>query len=173
MSAYQNVTSDGRAVPQILSKQGRQIRELEASTSGQQWNSLATAARMDSVHVENSGVSTPAGGGTVLSASVVVPARKTTCHALVSMNGFYIPSTSDPRAYWLVFQIRIQGVLSPRLPRIPDNMDTFHLVGSFSRQFSVTPGDTVTIELVATGSSQYPSFGTDERSAIDAFLAFT
>lgn len=176
---YQPVTSNETAIPRQIQQLNRTLDTSLAATSGQVNGTLrelrATIAALpvpDSVHAERVGQKIPAGGGAIISEDITVPPGKTQCHAIATASGFYIPN-GEAMSDMLAFRISLGGASSRNLPRIPDNMSTFHIMGTFSRKWAVQPQTTILLRLNAVGASKKPSYGTDEWVALDVLMFFS
>ena len=169
---YLPISDNSRAIPQALADQARAIDDLNSMTSGQisgQLAALRRRAEITSAHWETSNWRA---SGVVLSGSIVVPPGKTSLRVLAALTGFY-NGGGGPMSDRAAFRISIGDVQSRNLARVPDNMDTYHLLGQYSRVLTVIPGQTVTLQVVAVAGSNPGTDTSMNWSALDVFAAMT
>lgn len=110
-------------------------------------------------------------GGTVASVSFTWPSNKDTVTIMAQMSGFYQADAGTPLSDRPAFHIRIGGTDSPVQPRVPDNMDTYHLVGAFNRKY--TGSGTATVQVrTQTGPTLSPAVPAN-RMYLGAIAVFT
>ena len=56
---------------------------------------------------------------------------------------------------------------------IPDNMDSWHLIGQFSADLAVQEGQSLVVSLVLAGGVIIAGKDYIHRASLDAFFAFT
>ena len=169
---YLPISDNSRAIPQALADQARAIDDLNSMTSGQISGKLAALRRRAEITSAHWETSNWRASGVVLSGSIVVPPGKTSLQVLAALTGFY-NGGGGPRSDQAAFRISINGTQSRSLARVPDNMDTYHLLGQYSRVLTVTPGQPVTIQVVALAGSNPGTDTSMNWSALDIFAALS
>lgn len=95
--------------------------------------------------------------GTIASISLPRPEGKTRATVLAQINGFYQADFDIPRSDLPAFRIRIGAQESTPQVRAPDNMDTFHIVGSFTRELNAAATVGVSVRTY-TGPQLSPAY---------------
>lgn len=185
MPLYRPIRTTASAVPDALAGLRSDISTLASATSGQingttaklkaMVEQLAEQVRVTpavyALHTEVTNWATASAGGTEASVSMTVPSGKYRAQVFASASGM---STSDGiHSHQPAFQIQIGSALSPALPSIPDNQNTFHLLGSYSASLDVTPGQTLTVSLILKSGTVLTTAAALHNASLDAYYAFT
>ncbi len=99
-------------------------------------------------------------GGTIAQISLSRPAGKTRATILAQINGFYQANLNVPRSDTPAFHIRIGAQESTPQVRAPDNNDTFHIVGSFTRELNANANVGISVR-TRTGDELSPAYPTN------------
>ena len=89
-------------------------------------------------------------GAVIASVNIPWVAGKTRCDVVANIQGFYVADFTVPLSDVPAFKIGIAGVYQPPVPKIPDNMDTYWIIGSYSKPVTVGTSFNVTVQ-TATG----------------------
>lgn len=167
---YRPISSDASAVPDRLRSHANAIADLQAVTSGQlngTLKGLETRAEVISYHWEAAKWTAK---GNIISNRIIIPEGKSKLQVFAALTGFY-NSAGAPHSDQASFRIIIRGNQSRQLPRVPDNMGTFHLLGQFSTVLQVQPRDEISIILQARAGNNPGSYTGDNWAALDVFAA--
>ena len=185
MPIYRPVRTTASAVPDALSTMRGEIASLSAATAGQingtirklrdTVDQLAEQVRITPAvfarHAEAVDWVSTSPGTTQVSVAMTVPTGKRRCQVFAGASGMC--QSDGIHANNPVFRIAVGSTRSPVLPMIPDNMDSWHLIGQFSVDLAVQEGQSLVVSLVLAGGVIIAGKDYIHSASLDAFFAFT
>ncbi len=185
MALYRPIRTTDTAIPDAIADIRGDLAQMSAATSGQingtvrklhnAIEQLAEQVRLTpAVHARHAEITdwvSTSPGSTQITLSMTVPSGKSRCQVFVGACG--ICQSDGIHANEPAFRIDIGNTKSPVLPMIPDNMDSWHLIGQYSGDVAVTAGQTITVRLVFIRGTLYAGTNYIHKASLDAFFAFT
>lgn len=185
MPLYRPIRTTSSAVPDALADVRSEVIALSGATSGQvngtilklrdTVDQLAEQVRITPAvfarHAEAVDWVSTSPGTIQVSVAMTVPTGKRRCQVFAGASGMC--QSDGIHANNPVFRIDVSSTRSPVLPMIPDNMDSWHLIGQFSADLAVQEGQSLVVSLVLAGGVIFAGKDYIHRASLDAFFAFT